>query len=119
MARSVNDSKLDSRAARRKLKVSGKPYFKQIDPELHLGYRKGKTGGKWVVRYYIGDRKYKIETIGIADDYDDTDKTTVLDWRQAQIEARNKFREWQSLDTDIIQKGPYTVKNAIDDYIEA
>jgi hypothetical protein len=54
MARSVRDAKLDSRAARAKLKPSGKPYYRALDPGLHLGYRKGVAGGRWVMRWYTG-----------------------------------------------------------------
>ena len=35
---------------RGKLKPSGKPYYKSIGEGLHLGYRKNKVEGKWVVR---------------------------------------------------------------------
>ena len=64
MAKTVRDSRLDSRAAREKLKPSGKPYFRDLEPNLHLGYRKGKHGGKWVMRRYVGDERYVVETIG-------------------------------------------------------
>jgi hypothetical protein len=64
VAKTVRDSRLDSRSAREKLKPSGKPYFRDLEPNLHLGYRKGKHGGKWVMRRYAGNEKYVVETIG-------------------------------------------------------
>jgi integrase len=109
MPRAVKDAKLDSRAARAKLKASGKPYWRQIDPELHLGYRKGKVGGKWVRRRYLGGQHYQVETIGIADDHADADGVKVLDWRQAQAKARERPAE--SEDT------PLTVAQAVDEYV--
>jgi hypothetical protein len=45
-ARTVREKRLDSPAARAKLKASGKPYWRAIDTGLHLGYRKGLNGGK-------------------------------------------------------------------------
>jgi len=37
VAKNVRDSKLDSRAAREKLKQGAKPYYRAIDLGLHLG----------------------------------------------------------------------------------
>ena len=34
------------------------PTYRAIGRGLHLGYRKGKTGGVWVVRRYIGGQSY-------------------------------------------------------------
>ena len=81
MARTVRDSKLDSRTAREKLRPRGKPYFRLLGPNLHLGYRKGQHGGKWVMRRYVGDEKYVVETIGAADDLADADGAGVSDVR--------------------------------------
>ena len=69
MARRVKDRNLDSRDARRKLKASGKPYWRAIGRGLHVGYRKGKTGGVWVIRRYLGKQAYQLETIAEADDF--------------------------------------------------
>lgn len=87
MPRPVMDSKLDSRTARSKLKPRGKPYWREIDHGLHLGYRKGKNG-RWVARAYLGNQGYKVETLATADDKADADGAAVLDWRQAQAKAR-------------------------------
>ena len=91
MARTVRDSNLNSRSARMRLPASGKPYYRAIDAGLHLGYRKGKAAGKWVVRWYVGNRDYRIETIGLADDIIDANGTDVLNFSQAQAAARDVF----------------------------
>jgi integrase len=120
MARSVRDAWLETRNARAKLKPNGKPYYKALDPGLHLGYRKGKAGGKWVMRWYVGEQEYKVETIGTADDTADADGVAVLDFRQAQALVREKHvvhvRAAQGL--SIIEDGPYTVQRCIVDYLE-
>ncbi|HME85333.1 MAG TPA: integrase, partial [Roseiarcus sp.] len=89
MARHVRNPKLDSRTAREKLKPSDKPVYSDLGNKVHLGYRKGKRGGSWVLRRYLGDeKKYVTETIAEADDVADADGVNVLDYRQAQDAAR-------------------------------
>jgi integrase len=113
VAKKVRERSLDTRAARDKLKVSGKPYYRSIGPELHLGYRKGKDARRWVVRRYAGDGQYMVETIGHTDDVADADGVNVLDFWQAQEKARALHRERGD-----VQPGRYTVKRAIADYVE-
>ena len=93
MARRVKDRNLDTRDARRKLSASGKPYWRAVGKGLHVGYRKGKTSGVWVIRRYLGDRSYKIETIAEADDILDADGEGILDFWQAQDRARGLRRD--------------------------
>ena len=57
MPRTIRDAKLETRAARDRLRPSKKPNWKTLVPrKLHLGYRKRKNGepGTWLVRRYIG-----------------------------------------------------------------
>ena len=118
MARTVRDAKLETRTARAALKPSGKPYFRAIDEGLHLGYRKGKTAGKWVMRSYVGARAYRLEPIGTADDTIDADGTAVLSFAQAQTVARGRFVESKRVGAgQPAVSGPYTVKDAITDYV--
>jgi hypothetical protein len=89
MARRIRDKVLDSRDARRDLKPRGEPYWRSIGKGLHLGYRKGKRGGVWVLRRYQGERGYQTETFAIADDTEDANGTDILNFWQAQEFARN------------------------------
>jgi hypothetical protein len=97
MARKVRNAELDSRSAREKLRARGKPYFRTIEKGLHLGYRKLKgkgralTGGKWVLRHYVGEQTYEVETIATADDLTDADGVAILDYWQAQTLARERM----------------------------
>ncbi len=118
MARTVRDAKLESRTARETLKARGKPYYRAIDAFLHLGYRKGRAGGKWVVRRYAGAGQYVIETLeGVADDLSDADGVTVLSYRDAQRMARalasQRGREAAGESTS----GPLTVRRAVEEYL--
>jgi len=119
MARSVRDAKLDSRAARGKLKPRGKPYYRALDPGLHLGYRKGVAGGRWVMRWYTGEGAYQVETIGTADDKADAgDGEVVLDFRQAQTLAREKHLQHTRIAKGLpAEGGPYTVRGCLEEYL--
>jgi hypothetical protein len=112
MPRTVRERKLDTPAARAKLKPSGKPYWRAIDVGLLLGYRKGLNGGKWVVRRYLGNGKYADETIAIADDHSAADGAGILDFFQAQRRAR----EVAALAKAPATCGPFTVSMALAAY---
>jgi hypothetical protein len=119
VAKTVRDSRFDSRAVREKLKPSGKPYFRPLELNLHLGYRKGKHGGKWVMRRYVGAEKYAVETIGAADDFADADGVEILTFHQAQTKARERAQALAE-DERIASLGPaLTVRNAIEEYLAA
>ena len=111
MAKRVRDADLETRSARSKLKVQGKPYYKVIGPGLHVGYRKGKRAGMWVVRRYAGASSYVVETIAEADDYADANGSEVLTFWQAQDEAR------KMAGAPARSSGPYKVRDAIADYL--
>jgi integrase len=119
MPRKVRDSNLETRTARSRLKARHKPYFRLIEPGLHLGYRKLASGqGTWLVRRYSGEGKYAVENLRtagrvlvIADDYSEADGNTVLSFGQAQERAKA-----QRLGARKPTK-PYTVADAMDAYL--
>ena len=111
MARRVKDQNLESRDARLKLKARGKPHWRSIGRGLHLGYRKSKVGGMWVVRRYLGKQTYPLNTLAQADDMLDANGVEVLDFWQAQDAARN-LRSIPAL-----RVGGYTVADAVDAYL--
>jgi integrase len=116
MARTVRDARLVSRAAREKLKPRGKPYYLALEEGLHLGYR--RTSGKWVGRFYLGERDYRVETIGAADDKADADGVAILSFAQAQALLREKHvahvRRVKGLPA---KDGPYTVRACVEEYL--
>jgi integrase len=116
--KTVRDSNLETRAARARLKVASKPYYRAIDEGLHLGYRRNKTGGKWVMRSYSGAQTYIVETIASADDAIDADGSEFLTFSQAQALARTRFVEARRVAAGLPAKGgPYTVRVCVDDYL--
>lgn len=118
MARTVRDTNLESRTARTRLAQRHKPYYRLIDQGCHLGYRKGPRGAAWSARYFIGGHQYKEHTLGIADDVQDADGSSVLNFAQAQQKARAWFAVQMRLATGEGHIGPYTVADAWRDYLD-
>jgi hypothetical protein len=102
-----------------RLPVQHKPYFRLIEPGLHLGYRKLATGpSTWVVRRYAGGGKYSVKNLTttdgvlvIADDYSEPDADGVLSFGQAQERAKAR----QTADA----VGSLTVQQAVESYLES
>jgi len=115
MPRQVRDANLETRTARSRLRVAHKPYFRLIEPGLHLGYRKLASGpGTWIVRRYRGDGTYAVENLRtpdgalvIADDFVEPDGVAVLSFAQAQQKARGPH----------VAVGAYTVADAMTSYL--
>jgi integrase len=96
---------LESRAARAKLKRRPTLYYAQIERGLHLGYRpplQASRAGTWELRSYIGEQKYRRETIGSADDTNDADGVTVLSFWQAVETARGRLQENAALSSAMV-----------------
>src|SRR6516165_9802701 len=117
MPRKVRDASLETRTARARLKARHKPYFRLIEPGLHLGYRKLSSGpGTWIARRYVGTGDYKTENlrtadnaIVLADDFDEADGKRILNFAQAQQKARGARKT---------KSGPLTVSDVLDDYLQ-
>ena len=118
MARSVRDALLDTRTARSRLKAAGKPYYRQLEPGLSLGYRKALSGpGKWVVRHHLGGKNdYETETFGTADDFSDADGVAILNFWQAQVKARERMVERAHAPAQ--KRASLTVADCIADYLK-
>jgi integrase len=117
MARAVRDALLDTRTARGRLKARKKPYWRGLEPGLHVGYRRPLSGpGKWVARHYIGDERYEIEVIAVADDFSDADGVAILNFHQAQTLARSRMVSRAHAAAG--KTKPLTVADAIESYIE-
>ena len=105
------------RHAREKLQARGKPYWRAIEPRLHLGYRRlAGRSGTWSARHYVGNQQYETEVLGIADDLSDADGLAVLDFWQAQTIARDRMV--QRAHAAAGKTGPLTVADAMDAYLE-
>ena len=115
MTRTLFEAPLTTANSRSKLK-SGL-HWRAIDPEIHLGYRKGVRGGRWLVRWYQGGQAYRQATLTTADDAMDADGVSVLDYRQAEKAARELVAKKRA-DALAEADGPaLTVRNAVEKYL--
>jgi integrase len=119
MARTVRNSKIDTRNVRLKLPQRREPYWSVISPGAYIGYRRG-TSGTWIARIRIDGRQH-YEAVGAADDVRDANGLDVLSFAQAQEQARAWFdrKGCELAGLGEPQAGPYTVADAIEDYLAA
>ena len=66
MSKNLVEAPLTTPTARHKLPPG--LHWRSIDPDVHLGYRKGARAGRWLVRWRLADGRYRQEVIGSADD---------------------------------------------------
>jgi len=126
MTRTIRDGNLGSRSGRAGLKAAPpNPYWLVVAPNQAIGYHKPKKGaGTWRARLYLPEsRSFKMKALGTADDYQDANGTTILDFKQAQDAAAAWFKECANEATRVAggepaHAGPYTVTDAMQAYFE-
>jgi integrase len=113
VARKVRHSSLETRTARLKLAVRRKPYS---GPSLARGvsllYRRNKTNGSWVLKASDGHGAYWTKAIAEADDHDESNGKTILNFFEAQDQAKKLARG----DDGSTGTAPITVDSALEDY---
>lgn len=120
MARTVRDANLETRTARLRLPIRAEPYWRGLEKSFALGYRRRGRGGTWLARRRMADGAYAEHRIGIADDLQDADGGAVLDYATAQKAARAWWlAERRREDGHPTATGPYTVGDALDEYLKA
>ena len=131
MGRQVRDFKLGTPEARSKLKQRHDPYWREIVPGLHIGYRKGERGAVWYGRKY-DDGTYKKWRLGLADDIVDADGIEVLTFTEADAQARlgpsgsttrkmdtvNDVMTYYMKHQEVESRSPKTTQYVIDKHIE-
>ena len=116
MAGTVKRARLDSPTARSRLKRGRQAHWQALEEgRVHLGYQcwKGEQG-RWLLRRYIGNRKYRVEALGFADDATDADGTRILSHKQAIAKANAKVAQPATPHRDRL-----TVRQAWEDYLKA
>jgi integrase len=117
MPRKIRDAHLDTRTAREKLAIRGRPHYRRIDANLSIGYRRLRgRSGSWTARIYTGNGEYAFEPIGGADDRSDADGVTVFNFDQAVAKARELHLDRAKQAAGI--HGPLTVEKAMDAYVK-
>ena len=124
MAQTKRSAKLDSK--KRLSLGSGKRHMCCIEQGHYLIYQRPKDGsaGSWLARSYDKSTSKQVQVrLGTADDYSDADGDNILTFVQAQGKAKELFKKNEEIKKaaelgEIIATGPYTVEDAINDYIE-
>ncbi|RXH12467.1 tyrosine-type recombinase/integrase [Bradyrhizobium guangzhouense] len=113
MAKTLTEAPITTRIARARLPAG--LHWRGIDPETHLGYRKGKRGGGWLVRWRNG-AGYRQAPLGTADD---AIGAGTLDYNAA-IRAAKRAVEAARAEAKAKADGPLlTVQSVVEAYIEA
>jgi integrase len=111
MANTLKEAPITSANSRAKL--SPGLHWKGIDPEVHLGYRKGRRGGVWLVRWRKATG-YRQVPIGTADD---VIKEGTLDFKAAVKKARDQVATAR-IAAKAATDGPIlTVRSAAETYV--
>jgi len=113
VARTIRNSKLDSRSARLRLAPRREPYWASITRGCTLGYRRGP--GTWIAKYRADSGERRYEAIGPADDVTDG---LGLSYGQAQEKARDFFKRKarEAAGNFAPMDGVYTVADALREY---
>src|SRR5262245_37769486 len=111
MARRPRSSQLENRTSRLKLPVRRKPYAPlTVAPGIPLSYRRNQGAGTWVVAVADGRGGRWTKGFAVADDHEDANGNSVLDFWQAQDKARALARGGED------NGRPHTVSEALDAY---
>ena len=117
MARTLRDSKLDTRSARKAFAIRREPYWRSLSPGFAIGYRKLAVGGSWIARQYRPGAGRRYCALGAADDVAEADGANILSFAQAQAAARTWLEKLSRSDRNETDVGPYTINAALDDYL--
>jgi integrase len=112
MSKTLIEAPITTRRGRSAL--AGGVHWRGIDPDIHLGYRKGKRGGRWLVRWYAGEQQYRQETIGTADDVLAEGN---LSFEEACRVARGTVAAARKAAKGVAFTPALTVREAVDGYI--
>ncbi|RUX75143.1 integrase, partial [Mesorhizobium sp. M2A.F.Ca.ET.040.01.1.1] len=118
MARTRTDAAITTRNARKQLKPRKKPYCRSLGPTVAIGYQRKPRGGVWQAIESLGGKRYRVEQVGIADDFLDANGVNILDYEQAKSAVLAKISSWHA---ELIASadGPSpTVRSAVESYID-
>jgi hypothetical protein len=116
MARRIRSSQVETRTQRLKLQPRRQPYTVRVADGVRLAYRRLETtAGSWSVQVADGKGGSWLQRFADADDYEESNSDTVLNFWQAQDRARELARGNRDVDAG----GPgklTTVTMALDCY---
>ncbi|WP_315730318.1 MULTISPECIES: tyrosine-type recombinase/integrase [unclassified Bradyrhizobium] len=117
MAKTLAEGQITTARARSRLDPG--VHWRRLDAEAHLGYRKGKRSGKWLVRWrnHHDGANYKQAPLGIANDVNDKPAEGTLTFEQAVTQAREHVIRSRAEAAALAAGPPPTVQTAIEIYV--
>lgn len=117
MANTLTEAQITTAKARSRLGLG--VHWRRLDTEAHLGYRKGKRSGVWLVRWrnHYDGADYRQAPIGIANDINDKPAEGTLTFDQATKEARDYVARSRTVAAAQAAGPAPTVLTAVEAYI--
>jgi len=118
MSKSLIEAQVTTANARSRLELG--VHWRRLDAEAHLGYRKGKQSGIWLVRWrnhYEGGN-YKQAQVGIANDINDKPADGILTFEQAVGTAREAVARARTEAASQAAGPAPNVRSAVESYIK-
>lgn len=115
MSKTLTESTISTANARSKLKEG--VHWRGLNADVHLGYRKGKRGGRWLVRWYKGEQEYQQETLATADDALEADGINCLTFEQAKSRALDTVKDRRAEERALATGPAPTVRSAVLTYV--
>ena len=118
MSKTLTEAQITTAKARSRLELG--VHWRRLDAEAHLGYRKGKRGGAWLVRrrtHYEGGN-YKQVQVGVANDINDKPADGILTFEQAVRTAREAVARARTEAASQAAGPAPTVRSAVESYVK-
>ena len=118
MSKTLTEAQVTTAKARSRLELG--VHWRRLDAEAHLGYRKGKQSGIWLVRWrnhYEGGN-YKQAQVGIANDINDKPADGILTFEQAVRTAREAVARARTEAASQAAGPAPTVRSAVESYVK-
>jgi hypothetical protein len=117
MVRKVRSSQIETRTARLKLPPRGRPYTVRVADGARLGYRPiERSAGTWSALGADGTGGSWLQRFAVADDYEEANGDTILNFWQAQDRARELARGGKDGTADDNAGKPISVAMALNIY---
>lgn len=118
MSKTLTEAQVTTAKARSRLELG--VHWRRLDAEAHLGYRKRKQSGIWLVRWrnhYEGGN-YKQARLGIANDINEKPADGILTFEQAVGTARETVARARTEAASQAAGPAPTVRSAVESYVK-
>jgi integrase len=118
MSKTLTEAQVTTANARSRLGPG--VHWRRLDAEAHLGYRKGKQGGVWFVRWrnHHEGGNYKQVPVGVANDINDKPAAGILTYEQAVRTAREAVARARTEAASQAEGPAPTVRSAVESYVK-